>query len=660
MNQRLLIGIDTGGTFTDFVVFDGERVEHHKEPSTPSDPSLALLRGLQHVLGGRNSADIVYGSTVATNALLERKGARIALITNEGFQDVIEIGRQARDSIYYIDVTKQSPLVPRERRIGLVERCNADGSVHQALEDSEVQRALERLNECQVEAVAVCLLHSYSNPDSERTIASAIRRSADMFCSVSHEVVAEFREYERFSTTVVNSYVGPVMSGYLSALEQKLEGATVRVMQSNGGAVPLRTAAAFPVRTVLSGPAGGTVAGLEVAKAAGYQDAITFDMGGTSTDVSLCPGELSRTSEGQIAGMPIRLPIIDVHTVGAGGGSIAFRDEGGSLRVGPRSAGAVPGPICYARGGREPTVTDANLYLGRLSPDDFLGGRLRLEVAAVHDAMKRLGSELNMTPAEAAEGIVRVVNSAMERALRVISLERGFDPDDFTLVCFGGAGAMHAADLASALGIPRVLVPRGAGVLSAVGMIVADFTRDYSRTVMLNADDIDLADLYSIFHDLEERARKDCSADGVKNVSFERSADLRYVGQGYELEIPMGEDLVHSFHALHERRYGYCQPQRSCEVVTLRLRALSPTSKAPVRQEAPASVKRGSERRIKMIFDGEVFSGDLVNRESLEIGNLVAGPALVVEYSTTTVIPPGFVGGIDSAANLILRKETGD
>lgn len=660
MNQRLLIGIDTGGTFTDFVVFDGERVEHHKEPSTPDDPSLALLRGLQQVLRGRKGAHIVYGSTVATNALLERTGARVALITNEGFEDVIEIGRQARDSIYDIDVTKQSPLVPPERRIGLVERCNADGSVHQALEDSEVQRALERLNECHVEAVAVCLLHSYANPDSERTIASAIRRSADMFCSVSHEVVAEFREYERFSTTVVNSYVGPVMSGYLSALEQKLESATVKVMQSNGGIVPLRTAAAFPVRTVLSGPAGGTVGGLEVAKVAGYQDVITFDMGGTSTDVSLCPGQLSRTSEGQVAGMPIRLPIIDVHTVGAGGGSIAFMDEGGSLRVGPRSAGASPGPICYARGGREPTVTDANLYLGRLSPDDFLGGQLRLEVAAVHDAMERLGAELNMTPAEAAEGIIRVVNSAMERALRTISLERGFDPGDFTLVCFGGAGAMHAADLASALGIPRVLVPRGAGVLSAVGMIVADFTRDYSRTVMLKADDIDVADLYSIFHDLEERARKDCSADGVTNVSFERSADLRYVGQGYELEVPMGEDLVPSFHALHERRYGYCQPRRPCQVVTLRLRALSPTSKAPVLQKAPASVKRGSERRIDMTFGGEIFSGDLVNRESLETGKLVAGPALVVEYSTTTVIPPGFVGGIDSAANLILRKETGD
>jgi len=667
VNQRLLIGIDTGGTFTDFVVFDGERVEHHKEPSTPDDPSLALLRGLQHVLGDRDSADIVYGSTVATNALLERTGARVALITNEGFQDVIEIGRQARDSIYDIDVTKQSPLVPPEHRIGLVERCNADGSVHQALEDCEVQRALERLNECDVEAVAVCLLHSYANPDSERTIASAIRRSANVFCSVSHEVVAEFREYERFSTTVVNSYVGPVMSGYLSALEQKLESATIQVMQSNGGVVPIWTAAAFPVRTVLSGPAGGTVGGLEVAKAAGYQNIITFDMGGTSTDVALIKGaEPAVSNEIEIEyAMPIHVPMVDVHSIGAGGGSIASVNDAGILQVGPQSAGADPGPICYGRGGDRPTITDANLLLGRLNSEALLAVDHPVSLDEVRAVFVReLGAKLDLDAERAAAAVLRIANDRMAGALRLVSLARGHDPRDFALFAFGGAGPLHASALAKELAIPRVLVPARPGITNALGCLVADLRHDYVNTVNAPVPALDMNQVRRILEAQIAEGRATIAREGVEieGVTRLHGADMQVLGQSHILTVavPGAEvtraQLQDAFEAAYWARFEVALPEIRAVLVTLNTAVIGRRARVPLESlaETGATVAAPSTTR-PVWFAGGWRETPIYRRDRLPPGTTLIGPAIVEQLDTTTVIEPEDKVSVDAHSNLMIE-----
>ncbi len=682
--SALLLGIDTGGTFTDFVLLTKDGIEIFKQPSTPADPSEAVRRGLAKLAAGR-SVRVVHGSTVATNALLERRGARAALITTRGFEDILEIGRQTRPQIYALDVDRQPPVIPAELRFGVDERIGPQGEILQELDADSVDRAIAALRDSGAESVAVCLLHSYANPEHEAAIGVALEEGGDGahgslgspgsrgssgfhgFRTLSHEVLPEFREYERCSTTAVNAYVGPVMADYLGRLASDLDAEEVRIMQSNGGTIAIEAARRQAVQTVLSGPAGGAVGGFKLARRAGYDHVITFDMGGTSTDVCLCPGVLSRTNEALIGDLPIRLPVIDIHTVGAGGGSIARRDEGGSLRVGPLSAGAEPGPIAYGNGGTEVTVTDANLFLGRLSATHFLGGEFELATADATAGVERLAGAFGLPAAEIAGGVLRVANATMERAIRVISLERGFDPRDFTLVCFGGAGAMHAADLAHGLGIPRVLVPRAAGTLSALGMLLADYVRDYSQTLLVPSESCAVADLEAALAVLEERARADFAAEGDTGVTLalEHSLDLRYRGQGYELNLPFGDnseddfegDFEDAFHAAHEQRYGYADPSRATEVVNVRLRAVGAV--API--ELPRAALEGDDASSAiigtqpMVSNGDAADATLIDRELLHPGNRFHGPALVIEYSTTTVVPPGVDARVDEWFNLILE-----
>jgi len=655
---RRIIGIDTGGTFTDFVLMDGGEISVYKEPSTPDNPARAVVSGFRRLLG-EEPVEVVHGSTVATNTLLERSGSRSALVTTAGFEDVLTIGRQTRTSIYELDVEKAPPLVPHERTFGISERVGPRGEVLNALDPQHLPDLVRSLLELEVESVAVCLLHSYANPAHEIAIRSAIEAGLEAFITTSHEVLPEFREYERCSTTVANAYVGPVMARYLADIGEHLNPERVRIMQSNGGIVPLASAQKKGVQTILSGPAGGVVGGFEIGRTAGFDHVITFDMGGTSTDVSLSPGHVSRTAESYIGELPIRLPVIDVHTVGAGGGSIAFRDPGGSLRVGPRSAGAVPGPICYGRGGEQVTVTDANLYLGHLSSQHFLDGAQDLLIEPVTEALSRFAAALGLSAEATAEGILSVANATMERAIRVISMERGYDPRDFTLVCFGGAGAMHAADLARNLGIPRILVPQAAGILSALGMLLADYVRDYSQTLLLPLCGLDPAVLEAAFGNLERKANHEYREEGfaAEGMITERSADMRYVGQGFELDVPVGGDLAEQFHLRHEKRYGYSDPDRPVEIVNVRIRAVARTEKPSlpeneiVGEDAAAAILGSHE----MVFSGKCLPSQLVARSKLSPGNRFEGPALVVEYSTTTVVPPDFHCRVDRWNNLILE-----
>jgi N-methylhydantoinase A len=672
-----IVGIDTGGTFTDVVLVEGDSIRIHKVPSTPDDPSRAVIQGLREVLGDAALATtrVIHGSTVATNALLERKGARVALVTTAGFEDVIEIGRQARAEIYDLAVTKPEPLVPPERRIGVTERLDERGQVVTPLHEIELAGAVANVLAERPDAVAICFLHSYANPEHERMFADALRdadelRDADVFVSASCDVLPEFREYERTSTTAVNAFVGPVMSKYLGKLGQTLDPDRVKIMASNGGVVSLDAASRLAVQTILSGPAGGAVGGFEIARLAGHDHAITFDMGGTSTDVSLCAGELTRTSEAEIGGLPIRVPVIDIHTVGAGGGSIAYRDPGGSLRVGPESSGADPGPICYGRGGERVTVTDANLFLGRLSARHFLGGTRTLEEAGVEHAITELAAGLGLEAVELAEGVVRVANATMERAIRVISLERGFDPRDFSLVCFGGAGGLHAVDLARALGIPRVMVPAGAGTLSALGMLMADPIRDFSRSVLRPVAEFEPGALEAEFESLEQLGRGELVAEGFEEstLRFERLADLRYAGQGFELAVDasseemrssaahFGREMVSAFHARHEQRYGYADPGRSVDVVTIRIRAIALTEKPELETRAVGDPDASAAviGRHEVVYGGERHDGVLIDRDRLGAGHEFAGPAVIVEYSTTTFLPPGAACHIDELGNLVI------
>lgn len=655
MNVRQ-VGIDTGGTFTDVVYLrDDGSLGVHKLASTPTNPAHAVLGGLEHV--GARAAQLVHGSTVATNALLERAGARCALVTTAGFEDLLLIGRQARAEIYNLNVERVPPLVERELCFGVVERVGPDGEVLCELTPETCREIAAAVSDSGAEAVAVCLLHSYANPGHERQIEEALRNAGIEFVCASHEVLPEFREYERCSTTSVNAYVGPVMARYLASLQEGAEGSEIRIMQSNGGALSVDAARQHPVETVLSGPAGGVVGAFRLAKAAGYAHIVSFDMGGTSTDVSLCPGHLGRTSESHVGGLPVRVPMLDIHTVGAGGGSISWCDPAGGLRVGPRSAGAVPGPVSYGLDGTEPTVTDANLYLGRLSPEHFLGGDQSLDARAAREALDAQAAAFDMSGADLAAGILAIADSTMEGAIRVISVERGHDPRDFTLVCFGGAGGLHAVSLAAALSMPRVLVPPNPGTLSAHGMLLADIVREYSRTLLRSAADLHAEVVVDAFMALEERALHD--QPGTEPTLL-RSVDLRYRGQGYELTVPWGGDTLGAFHSAHNVRYGYSDSNREVELVTVRLRATVEAAAEAPSPEAlditPALPEPIDERPV--IFDGESLSATVYERDSLARGSRFAGPAIVVEYSSTTVVPPDWHAEVDEYGNLILVPVT--
>ncbi len=662
--KTLRIGVDTGGTFTDFIVFDGAGVHIHKVPSTPDAPERAILQGLDDILGGRSVAlDITHGSTVATNALLTRRGAKTALVTTAGFEDLIEIGRQNRKELYNLAYRRPRALVPRSLRLGVEERLDEKGGEILPLKNSSLSTLARKLKKAGVESVAICLLHSYANPSHEEKVADAVRRSG-MHVSMSSQVLPEFREYERMSTTCVNAYVSPMMNRYLQDLESRLSG-RLRIMQSNGGIISSTMAGEEAIRTILSGPAGGVVGAFEVARRAGFENAIAFDMGGTSTDVSLLRGGIGFTAETEVAGCPIRVPLIDIHTVGAGGGSIARVDAGGALAVGPQSAGADPGPICYGKGD-ELTVTDANLFLGRLEPERFLGGRMRIDVTPVQRGVERLAKTLRLDARQAAEGVVRVANQHMARAIRLISMERGHDPRTFALVSFGGAGAMHACSLAEILRIPHVVVPNDPGILSARGMLTADVVKDYARTVLLPLGEVSKKSLERHFAPLVRKGRDDLKFEGFPRPVFSLFIDMRYLGQSYELTLPylpepgvdVRKSLRAAFDETHDERFGTSSPESAVEIVTLRARAVGELERLPVKRlpRTRKGVAHALTGKQEVVFGGKRVEGCVYAREALSRGHRFTGPALVCEFSATTVVPPGWECRVDAWGNLILEN----
>jgi N-methylhydantoinase A len=653
----IIIGVDTGGTFTDFLYKDEDKWGVLKRLSTPGNPAEAVLKGLEQIANGRVK-HIVHGSTVSTNAILERKGVKTAL-TNKGFEDIVEIGRQNRSRLYDLTYKKEPHIVPKEMRFGLKERTLCTGEVLEDLDMKEAEEIAHKIKGENAESVAVCLLFSYLNPSHEKTIGTLLEK-LNIPVSLSHEILSEFREFERTSTTLVNAYVSPKMREYLSHIQAALqEEDSLRVMQSNGGSISAHTAMNQSVRTILSGPAGGAVGAYEIGKKVGAEKIISFDMGGTSTDVSLMDGGLSFTLESEIAGYPVKVPMIDIHTVGAGGGSIASIDLGGSLRVGPESAGAEPGPICYGKGDRI-TVTDAHLYLGRLIPERFLGGNMTLETDKLKMPFSQMAEDLGLSAVELAEGILSIANTVMEKAIRVISVERGYDPREFTLLTFGGAGGMHAAFLARLLSIPRVLVPNNPGILSAIGMLIADMIKDYSLTVMLTQFDTDRDQLRNLFSSLERKGLNDLISEGVnkKDILLERYLDMRYEGQSYEIMVPLSDHFIEGFHGLHEKKYGYRNEDKPVEIVNLRLRARGALDK-PGMEKFPISLETSVDEALldqrEVIFDGQPVMTQIFNRESLGSGNRIKGPAVVVEYSSTIVIPPFAEAVVDEYGNLILE-----
>ncbi len=653
----IILGVDTGGTFTDFIYRDKEGWKVYKILSTPSNPAEAVLEGIKVITQGE-TANITHGSTVATNAILERKGATTALITNRGFEDIIEIGRQNRKELYNLKYKKSIPLVSKDNRFGIRGRINYAGEVVEKVDPREIEEVVSQIQERDIESVAVCLLFSFKNKAHEKLVGEYLEK-AGIFYSLSHEVLSEFREYERLSTTVINAYVSPKMARYLSFIKGNIGESKLRIMQSNGGSISAETAMKESVRTILSGPAGGVVGAFHLGRMAGFDKLITFDMGGTSTDVALIDGKLPLTMESEISDFPIKTPMIDIHTVGAGGGSIAHFDIGGSLRVGPESAGADPGPICYGKGTRI-TVTDANLYLGRLIPERFLGGMMKLKRERLEPYFQEMAKKSNLSPIELAEGILSVANTNMERAIRVISVERGYNPSEFTLFSFGGGGGMHAASLAKLLGIPRVLIPKHPGILSAIGMLLADVIKDYSETIMLRESSLNSSSLESFFQKMEKRAMEDLEKEGIprENISLDRYLDMRYRGQSYEIVVPLGSNFVEKFHLLHKKTYGYCNRNKEVEIVNIRVRARGKLDKPQFKKAKELTSQIGSAALLgdrEVIFSEKGYRTKIYDREALLPGNKIKGPAIIVEYSSTIVIPPLCEVEIDAFENILIH-----
>jgi N-methylhydantoinase A len=651
------LGVDVGGTFTDLVALSEGELVTAKVPSTPKDQSEGVMNAIDaSEVEPASLAALAHGMTVATNALLERKGARTALVTTEGFRDVLEIARQNRPSLY--DLTRDRPptLVPRNLRFTVRERMGPRGEI-EALDEESLDRAISAVREAEVEAVAVCLLFAFMHPDHERRAGQALREALpDVHVSLSSEVLPEFREYERFSTTAADAYLAPRLAAYLKNLGGKVEEAGAPrplIMQSSGGVSTIddaiRDAAAF----ILSGPAGGVVGAAYVAGLGGYRDLLTFDMGGTSTDVApVVEGEAQTSTESVIAGVPIKLPMVDVHTVSAGGGSIAWADAGGALRVGPRSAGAEPGPAAYDKGSEEPAVTDANLFLGYLADGTELGGEVTLRRDLSEKALGFLGEEVGLDPEETALGIVRVADAEMARALRVISVERGLDPRDFALLAFGGAGGMHACTLAEELGMSTVLVPRAGGVLSALGLAISDVRRDYVRPYLKGLEEVESEGVERSFEEMEVTA-----AEHLERPENTRRADLRYAGQSFELTVEAGKpfgELEERFHAAHEQRYGYRMDDEAVELVNLRLISTVPVDKPELAEpQAEGDAESGCREAN---FGGEWIEVPVLDRGRMGEGSEVEGPAIVEFKESTCVVRPGWRGEIDNVGTLVLEK----
>ncbi len=677
------VGVDTGGTFTDICLFEDRtgRLAVWKLSSTPDDPSRAIAAGVADGLARQEGTPTTvgyfgHGTTVATNALIQGGGGRTGLVTTRGFRDLLEIGRQKRPDLYDLQVDKPPPLVSRDLRLEVPERLRHDGSVETPLDEAALRAAARALARAGVEAVAICFLYSFIRPEHERIARRILEEELPgAFLTASHEIAPEFREYERLSTTVVNCRLGPVMQGYITRLRERLRGLGIGVAphltQSNGGVIGFETAARMPVRLVLSGPSTGVKGAQAIGALAGYPDLLTFDMGGTSTDVALLQGGEPRLApEAVVHGYPIKAPMLDIHTVGAGGGSIAFVDAGGLLKVGPRSAGADPGPVCYGRGNEdEPTVTDANVALGFLHPTHLLGGRLPIRRDLALAAIGRLAERLGMAPMATAEGILAVVTANMARALRVISVQRGHDPRDYTLMAFGGAGPLHAARLAEEMEIRRVLVPESPGILCAMGLLLTDLRADFAATRLTRLGEGAGAVLAEAFAGLQGEAARWFDEEGIPPASrrLSRSVDMRYAGQNYELTVPVPEGLdglallaalEEGFAAEHQRLYGFLAEEEPAQLVTFRLEAtgLVPKARIPARTpEGPdAAAAREGERELWL--SGAPRPVPVYARERLRPGNRLDGPAIVEQMDSTTVVPPGWTARVDAYANLVLEQ----
>ncbi len=655
-------GVDIGGTFTDLVLSDGGRLKIHKLLSNPGQPQTSMLAGLEAITPGGLTAlaQVAHGSTVATNAILERKGARTALITTAGFRDLLFIGRQDRPVLYEIHPRIPPPLIPRERCYQVEERLDFRGEVLMPLELAGLDTVLDQVARAEVDAIAVCLLFSYVNAAHEQAIKQRILERGivgeDWQVVLSSAVLPEFREYERASTVALEAYVRPVMSRYIGKLEEALPAATsLRIMKSDGGVMRARRIREGAIHTALSGPAAGVMGAFHLARLAGHEKIITLDMGGTSTDVALVAGEPQPRPESSIDGLPLRVRMLDIETIGAGGGSIARVDAGGALRVGPESAGANPGPAVYGLGGEQVTLSDANAILGRLDSERFLGGNMALDLAAGERALEELARAAGLTIIEAAQGVIDIAAVNIDRAIRHVSIARGYDPRDFTLVAFGGAGPLHACAAADRLEIPRVLVPPAPGVLCALGLLLADVAVEYSRSVMRRADEDAIAALKDIRRELLDLARAELEREGIRDdeMRFIVSLDMRYEGQAYELNIPFGDAAAQAFHAEHERSYGHAMRWRNVEIINIRAQGLGSVDKPGLDAVAvePHAAESFGEKLSPI--GGAI---KMYERDELKAGAMFEGEALVFQMDSTTYVPSGWRGQVDGYMNLLLER----
>lgn len=685
MNYK--IGVDVGGTFTDVCLFDQDtgEIKVHKLPSTPHDPSVAIADGILQIMERENItpesvAYLAHGTTVATNATLERKGCKTAILTTKGFRDLMELARQTRPSLYDVQADKPVPLVRKRLRKEVDERMLYTGDVLKPVDEEQVAQVVDELKAMGVESYAVCLLHAYINPAHEKQVERIIKeRHPEAYVSISSDILPEYREYERMSTTTLNSYIGPIVGRYATNFKKRVKDMglqlTPYINQSNGGLMSIETTYDQPIRTALSGPAAGVAGANYVAKLAGVKNFITFDMGGTSTDVSLIENNVPKlTTTKAIADFPVRVPMTDVTAVGAGGGSIAWVDSGGMLKVGPESAGAVPGPISYMKGGTVPTVTDANVVLHRLNPEYILGGRMKIDEKAAYDAIEaQLSPALDMTPTDVARGIVTVVNSNMARAIRIVSVERGYDPREFVLMAFGGAGALHAASVGKDLGMHKVMIPSNPGILCAVGLLASDIRSDYVKTCLLNLTPDNLDKINEFFQSMNDEATTWLDTEGIPQDkrSIVKRVDLRYAGQNFELTVDVTEDVIDEaaiarifdqFSQQHKREYGFVRENKVLQIVNCRVAALGKVSTIQLKEQP-----YGGENAEKAIIgQRDVYFEEtqgyvpttVYNRDLLENGNVFAGPAIIEQMDATIVVPPGHTAQIDPYLNIMITYES--
>lgn len=686
---QIRVASDVGGTFTDSIAYDTTAREFRvsKVPTTPDNRAVGTIEGLRAALTtlGRSGADVSYvghGMTTATNAIIQRTGARVAFVTNEGFRDLLEIGRQNRPRLYDHRVVRTPPVAERADRYSVRGRMDERGQELTPLDEAGLKSIATRIAATNAEAVGVCFLHAYANPAHEMRAKEILEAHlGDRYVCASTELIREFREYERSSTTALNAYLIPVMDAYLGSLSELLVdpdglGITadvpVMVMEASGGLMTLPSARRKPVHTVLSGPAGGVVSAAEISLRAGFPDIVTMDMGGTSTDISLIiNGKPQVTTQANLEGMPIRVPVVDINAIGAGGGSIASIDEGGALRVGPRSAEAIPGPACYGRGGTLPTVTDANLVVGRLGPETALGGSMTLDRDAASAALDaEVAKPLSLSTTQAATGVLRVANANMERGIRVVSVQRGHDPRDFALVPFGGAGPLHAADVAESLGIPTVLVPPAPGILCAMGILMSDLRHDLVATNLMALAAVEEAQVWAALEPLRVQGETLLDADGVPTDArrVETFVDVRYIGQSFELSLPIAEGagleaLAEAFHSAHAHKFGHADRNAPVEIVNLRVLAVGETPplvlpEVEAGEQTVAADALVTQRDVFFEVDQSWHKTPVYRREHLRVGNEIAGPAVIDEVSSTTLLRPGDQSRVDELGNIIITVAT--